>query len=78
MKITKIALLLGAAALVPSIASASALEEVVKKGELSCGVSTGIAGFSSTDSKGVWKGLDVDFCQSVAAAVFGDASKVKY
>jgi general L-amino acid transport system substrate-binding protein len=79
MKITKIALLLGAAALVPNLASASTLEEVVKKGELSCGISTGIAGFSSTDSMGVWKGLDVDFCKSVAAAVFnGDTSKVKY
>jgi len=78
MKVTKIALLLGAAALVPSLASASTLEEVVKKGELSCGVSTGIPGFSATDSKGVWKGLDVDFCKAVAAAVFGDASKVKY
>ncbi|ABM04528.1 amino acid ABC transporter substrate-binding protein, PAAT family [Psychromonas ingrahamii 37] len=78
MKVTKIALLLGAAALVPSLASASTLEEVVKKGDINCGISTGIAGFSSTDSKGVWEGLDVDFCKSVAAAVFGDASKVKY
>lgn len=78
MNITKIALLLGAATLVPNLASASTLQEVVKKGELSCGISTGIPGFSATDSKGVWQGLDVDFCKSVAAAVFGDASKVKY
>ncbi len=78
MKISKIALLLGAAALVPNLASASTLQDVIKKGELSCGVSTGIPGFSATDSKGVWVGLDVDFCKSVAAAVFGDASKVKY
>ncbi|MGB5444714.1 MAG: amino acid ABC transporter substrate-binding protein [Psychromonas sp.] len=78
MKMTKIALLLGAAALVPNLASASTLQEVVKKGELSCGISTGIPGFSATDSKGVWKGLDVDFCKSVAAAVLGDAAKVKY
>ncbi|MEH6454243.1 MAG: amino acid ABC transporter substrate-binding protein [Psychromonas sp.] len=80
MKVTKIALILGAAALVPNLASASAstLEQVVKKGTVACGVSTGIPGFSATDSKGVWKGLDVDLCQSVAAAVLGDASKVKY
>lgn len=78
MKVTKIALLLGSAALVPHLASAATLEDVIKKGELSCGVSTGIPGFSATDSKGVWKGLDVDFCKSVAAAVLGDASKVKY
>jgi general L-amino acid transport system substrate-binding protein len=78
MKVTKIALILGAAALVPNLATASTLEQVIKKGSVACGVSTGIPGFSATDSKGVWKGLDVDFCQSVASAVFGDASKVKY
>jgi general L-amino acid transport system substrate-binding protein len=78
MKVTKIALILGAAALVPNLASASTLEQVVKKDSVACGVSTGIPGFSATDSKGVWKGLDVDLCKSVAAAVLGDASKVKY
>ncbi len=41
-------------------------------------MSTGIAGFSATDSSGQWKGLDVDMCKAVASAVFGDASKVKY
>ena len=30
------------------------------------------------DSKGVWRGLDVDACRAVAAAVFGDAEKVRY
>ena len=77
MNVTKI-LLLGAVALAPNLASASTLQDVVKKGELSCGISTGIPGFSAADSKGVWKGLDVDFCKSVASAVLGDASKVKY
>lgn len=78
MKVTKLALVLGLASLLPSISSASTLEQVTKKGTLNCGVSTGIPGFSATDSKGVWKGLDVDFCRSVAAAVLGDAEKVKY
>jgi general L-amino acid transport system substrate-binding protein len=78
MRLTKIALLFGLSALVPSIASADTLSDVLKKGTLNCGVSTGIPGFSATDSKGVWKGLDVDFCRSVASAVLGDASKVKY
>ncbi|WP_019612965.1 amino acid ABC transporter substrate-binding protein [Psychromonas ossibalaenae] len=78
MKLTKIALILGIASLAPSFASASTLDQVVKKGTLNCGVSTGIPGFSATDSKGVWKGIDVDFCQSVAAAVLGDPAKVKY
>ncbi|MEI6897064.1 MAG: amino acid ABC transporter substrate-binding protein [Psychromonas sp.] len=78
MKLTKIVLLLGLTSLVPNLATAGTLEDVIKKDSLNCGVSTGIPGFSATDSKGVWKGLDVDFCRSVAAAVLGDTSKVKY
>jgi len=54
------------------------LEAVQKKGFVQCGVNTGLAGFSQPDSKGVWKGLDVDVCRAIAAAVFGDASKVRY
>jgi general L-amino acid transport system substrate-binding protein len=78
MKFTKIALLLSSTALLPNLASAGTLEQVLEKGIVSCGVSTGIPGFSSADSKGVWEGLDVDFCRSVAAAVLGDAKKVKF
>lgn len=77
MKVSKLALL-AIVTLLPAVSSASTLEQVIKKGVLNCGVSTGIPGFSATDSKGVWKGLDVAFCQSVASAVLGDASKVKY
>jgi len=54
------------------------LDAVHKKGFVQCGVNTGLAGFSQPDSKGVWKGLDVDTCRAVAAAVFGDAGKVRY
>lgn len=43
-----------------------------------CGVSTGLAGFSAADEKGNWQGIDVDVCRAVAAAVLGDATKVKY
>ncbi|QEP44246.1 amino acid ABC transporter substrate-binding protein [Ectothiorhodospiraceae bacterium BW-2] len=57
---------------------AGTLEDVQKKGYLSCGVSTGLAGFSQKDEKGGWSGLDVDVCRSVAAAVLGDADKVQY
>jgi general L-amino acid transport system substrate-binding protein len=56
----------------------STLDSVRSKGFLQCGVSTGIAGFSAPDSKGVWRGIDVDVCRAIAAAVFGDASKVRY
>ncbi len=54
------------------------LDAVQKKGFVQCGVNTGLAGFAQPDSKGVWKGLDVDTCRAVAAAVFGDANKVRY
>ena len=56
----------------------STLDAVKSKGFVQCGVNTGLAGFSQPDSKGVWKGLDVDLCRAVAAAVFGDAAKVRY
>lgn len=67
-----------AAALATMAISAGTLEDVKKAGVVKCGVSTGIPGFAEADSKGVWRGLDVDFCRSVAAAVLGDAKKVKY
>ena len=73
--------LLGAAVLgVGSLAaSAGTLDEVKAKGFVQCGVNgTGLAGFGAPDDQGNWKGLDVDYCRAVAAAVFGDPSKVKY
>ncbi len=57
---------------------AATLENVRQKGFVSCGVNVGLGGFSMPDSKGVWKGLDVDACRATAAAVLGDAEKVRY
>lgn len=54
------------------------LETVFSKGYLSCGVNTGLPGFATPDDKGKWSGIDVDVCRGVAAAVLGDASKVKF
>ncbi len=59
-------------------ASAATLDAVKSRGYLQCGVNTGVAGFSMPDSQGNYKGLDVDLCRGIAAAVFGDNSKVKY
>ncbi len=78
MKKLSCLLVAGAFVLSASLATASTLEEVQKRGVLQCGVSTGLPGFSATDEKGNWKGLDVDGCKAIAAAVLGDASKVKY
>jgi general L-amino acid transport system substrate-binding protein len=57
---------------------ADTLDEVKKRGFLKCGVSQGLAGFSSPDKAGQWRGIDVDLCRGVAAATLGDANKVKY
>ncbi|HSE77851.1 MAG TPA: amino acid ABC transporter substrate-binding protein [Alphaproteobacteria bacterium] len=59
-------------------AQQSTLDAVKARGFLICGVNTGLAGFGAPDSQGVWKGLDVDVCRAVAAAVFGDSSKVRF
>src|SRR5882757_9084808 len=54
------------------------LDAIKTRGALVCGVGTGTAGFMLADSQGKWVGLDVDVCRAVAAAIFGDADKVKY
>jgi general L-amino acid transport system substrate-binding protein len=73
-------LILAAAAMLAAVTTAHAgtLDSVRQKGSVSCGVNIGLGGFSMPDSKGVWRGLDVDACRAVAAAVFGDAEKVRY
>jgi general L-amino acid transport system substrate-binding protein len=59
-------------------AATPTLDGVRAKGFVRCGVSTGIAGFSTPDAQGQWQGIDVDVCRAIAAAVLGDASKVRY
>jgi general L-amino acid transport system substrate-binding protein len=59
-------------------AQAATLDTVKQRGQLVCGVSTGFAGFSAPDSQGNFKGLDADYCRAIAAALFGDASKVRF
>ncbi len=59
-------------------AQANTLSDVKGTGFIQCGVSQGVPGFSNLDPSGNWTGIDVDICRAVAAAVFGDADKVKY
>jgi len=66
------------AALVGGAASAQTLDDVREKGFLDCGVTTGLAGFAFTDEEGTWNGFDVAHCRAVAAAIFGDATAVKF
>jgi general L-amino acid transport system substrate-binding protein len=75
--------LLASAAAVASVAlvasaRADTLSDVQGRGSVTCGVTTGLAGFAAPDDQGNWKGLDVDMCRAVAAAIFGDDTKVKY
>lgn len=80
MKNKLISGMIGAAvlALGAGAASAATLDDVKARGELRCGVNTGLAGFAAPNDKGEWAGFDVDLCRAVAAAVFGDATKVKF
>ncbi|MEJ2896064.1 amino acid ABC transporter substrate-binding protein [Bordetella avium] len=58
-------------------AQAGTLDVVKNRDAVVCGTTTGFAGFSAPDAQGVWRGLDVDLCRAVAAAVLGDANKIK-
>ncbi|QHB34176.1 amino acid ABC transporter substrate-binding protein [Yersinia canariae] len=81
MKKIMISTLVAAASLVALAGQAQAgttLDAVKKKGFVQCGISDGLPGFSYADASGKFSGLDVDICRSVAAAIFGDAEKVKY
>jgi general L-amino acid transport system substrate-binding protein len=71
-------LLIGALNLTLSPAGAATLDDVKARGSLRCGVNGELPGLSYKDAKGVWSGLDVDFCRAVAAATLGDANKVEF
>jgi general L-amino acid transport system substrate-binding protein len=59
-------------------AGAATLDTVKQRGVLNCGSNTGLAGFGLPDAQGNWTGLDVDYCRAIAAAIFNDATKVKF
>ena len=65
-------------AVLPRVEAGEVLNSVKVRGQLRCGVSEGIPGFSERDADEHWRGLDVDFCRAVAAAVLGDADKVEF
>ncbi|MGN1289238.1 MAG: amino acid ABC transporter substrate-binding protein, partial [Bradyrhizobium sp.] len=79
MKRVSLAVILAAAAaLSVQAASAQTLKTVKDRGQLSCGVSQGLPGFSAPDDKGNWTGIDVDVCRAIAAVVLDDPTKVKF
>src|ERR1700749_2917767 len=73
-----IAIVIGAAAITYERYDTKTLKRTVRRGDVLCGVNTGLPGFSIPDDKGSWSGFDVDFCRAVAAAIFDDPKKVKF
>ena len=82
MKVLKSTLAIVTAAAVLGVSgfaqAGATLDAVQKKGFVQCGVSDGLPGFSVPDASGKILGIDADVCRAVAAAVFGDATKVKF
>jgi len=75
------AFLLASAALAfvcAATADAGTLDQIKARGQLICGSNVGLAGFGLPDDQGNWKGLDVDECRALAAAIFNDPTKVKF
>ena len=78
MRVPGLAMVAGALLGLTGAASAGTLDTVKARGQLICGSNPGLAGFALPDNKGNYAGLDVDECKAIAAAIFGDATKVKY
>jgi general L-amino acid transport system substrate-binding protein len=78
---TNLASLAAVAVMVISGATAasaeSTLDIVKERGHLRCQVGPPSPGYYNLDSAGNWYGLDVSVCQAVAAAIFGDKSKLE-
>ncbi len=79
MKLLKVCAVLGILVALSGTAYAGQTFDNVKaKGFVQVGVNGDLFGFGKPDEKGVWRGLDVDTGRAIAAAVFGDANKIKF
>ena len=83
MKFSKLQLAAATVATIGALLAAPAhagktLDAIKARGQVICGVNTGLAGFAAADSSGKWSGLDIDVCKALAAATLSDAEKVKY
>ena len=73
-----VAVPIASSAFAQQLAPSPTLDAVKARGNIECGVHLGLPGFPHANDKGEWSGLDVDYCRSLAAAVLGDATKVKF
>ena len=78
MQLKSVCLAVALASAALSVQAGPVLDAVRARGQVICGVNTAAPGFAGADSRGNWNGLDVDTCRAVAAAVLGDAQKVKF
>lgn len=78
MKKSVVLATLAVAGMAAGMSQASTLDEVKARGNLNCGVTTGLTGFAEPNASGVWEGFDVAVCRAVAAAVFGDPMAVEF
>lgn len=79
MKSVKFAATIAAALTISApVWAGQTFDAVKQRGQVVCGVSTGIGGFSAPDSKGEWSGIDVDLCRAISSAMFGDPNKTKF
>ena len=72
------ALTLSFSAQAQTLTPSPTLDAIKARGHLECGVHLGLPGFSFANDKGEWTGIDVDYCKALAAAILGDANKVKF
>ncbi len=86
MKLAKIGAALGAAVLgaltvAPAMAQQPAAADTVAairaRNQLICSHAPSTVGFSLPDSQGNWRGIDVDYCRAVAAAILGDGNRIR-
>jgi general L-amino acid transport system substrate-binding protein len=73
-----VAVAVAAAAITYERYDTKTLKRTIRRGEVLCGVNTGLPGFSAPDDKGNWSGFDVDFCRAVASAIFDDPGRAKF
>jgi general L-amino acid transport system substrate-binding protein len=70
-------LAVAALALPTVVAAQGTLQKIKDRGQVRCGASQGVAGFSMPDAQGKWTGFDTDFCRALAAAIFDDPKKIQ-
>jgi len=78
MTIKRICSTVALLAFAATASQAQTLKSVRDRGQVICGVSQGLLGFSAPGEQNQWSGFDVDFCRALAAAIFNDPTKVQF